>query len=181
MFSIPPRGAQLVLVVLVLIAAFCDARTRRIPNWLTLSGVLAGVALNTFLYPGLSGLWLSLKGLALGFGVYLFLHLLRAMGAGDVKLMAAVGAVVGPSNWIAVFTATAIVSGAAAIVLMAARGRVRRTLWNIGYILSELILLRPPYLRRSYLDVKHPGALTLPHGIAIAAGTVFCIVAARIG
>ena len=116
----------------------------------------------------------------LGFGIYFVLYLLRAMGAGDVKLMAAVGAAVGPSNWMAVFTATAIAAGAGAIFLMVVKGRVRQTLWNVGYILGELIRFRPPYLRRSSLDVRDPGALTMPHGIAIAAGTVFCILATRI-
>src|SRR5690242_16485700 len=99
MFSLIPRGAQILLLILVLCAAFTDARTRRIPNWLTVSGVLAGVALNTFMYGGLPGLWFSLKGLAVGFGVYLLLHLVRAMGAGDVKLMAAVGSIAGAADW----------------------------------------------------------------------------------
>jgi len=165
---------------LVLTAAATDLRRRRIPNWLTWGGAITGLLLHT-VTGGWAGLGLGIEGMLLGFGVYFVFYCLHAMGAGDVKLMAAVGAVVGPSNWIAVFTATAIAGGAAAAALVVAKGRVRQTLWNIRHILSELILLRPPYLRRSYLDVKHPGALTLPHGIAIAAGTVFCIVAARIG
>jgi prepilin peptidase CpaA len=129
---------------------------------------------------GWAGLKLATEGMMLGFGIYFVLYLLRAMGAGDVKLMAAVGAAVGPSNWMAVFTATAIAAGAGAIFLMVVKGRVRQTLWNVGYILGELIRFRPPYLRRSSLDVRDPGALTMPHGIAIAAGTVFCILATRI-
>ena len=61
-FSVPPRGVEIVLVLLVLAAAVYDIRTRRIPNWLTASGVLAGLALNTFLYPVLPGLLFALKG-----------------------------------------------------------------------------------------------------------------------
>ena len=96
MLSPIPRGAQVVLLTLVLCAALFDARYRRIPNWLTVSGVLTGVALNSFLYyPGPAGFFFALKGLGLGFGVYFVLHLLRAMGAGDVKLAAALGCLVG--------------------------------------------------------------------------------------
>ena len=168
------------VAALVLTAAVTDFRRRRIPNWLTSGGVIAGLLLHA-VTGGWAGLGLATKGMLLGFGVYFVFYCLHAMGAGDVKLMAAVGAVVGPSDWIAVFTATAIAGGAAAIVLMVAKSRVRQTLWNIGYILTELIQLRPPYARRTYLDVRHPGALNMPHGIAIAAGTIFCILSTRIG
>ena len=72
-----------------------DVRYRRIPNWLTAIGVLLGLGLNTFLYQGWPGLRFSLMGLGLAFGIYFGLYAVRAMGAGDVKLMAAIGALVG--------------------------------------------------------------------------------------
>jgi len=156
------------VTALVLTAAVTDFRRRRIPNWLTLGGVFLGLVLRTAI-GGWAGLRLATEGMMLGFGIYFVLYLLRAMGAGDVKLMAAIGAAVGPSNWMAVFTATAVAAGAGAILLMVAKGRVRQTLWNVGYILGELVHFRPPYFRRSSLDVRDPGALTMPHGIAIAA------------
>src|SRR5690242_11677682 len=93
--SLPPRGIELVLIALVLGAAIYDVRYRRIPNWLTVMGVAVGLLLNSFLYPGWPGLRLGLLGLAVAFGVYFVLYALRAMGAGDVKLMAAIGAMVG--------------------------------------------------------------------------------------
>lgn len=129
---------------------------------------------------GWAGLGIAAEGMLLGFGVYFIFYALHAMGAGDVKLMGAVGAIVGPANWMAVFTATAVAAGAGAIVVMVAKGRIRQTLWNVAYIVGELIRFRPPYLRQSTLDVRHPGALTMPHAVAIAAGTVFSILAARI-
>ena len=175
-FSLPPPGVEAVLISLVLGAAVFDVRYRRIPNWLTVTGVLAGLALNGFLAQaqGRSGLFVSsLLGLAIAFVVYFVLYALRAMGAGDVKLMAAVGAVVGWPNWFGIFIVTAIIGGIMALILVAARGRVKKTFWNVAFILSELRGGRPAYLRREELDVKNPKALGLPHGAVIAVGTIF--------
>jgi prepilin peptidase CpaA len=172
MFSPIPRGAQVVLLTLVLCAALFDARYRRIPNWLTASGVLIGVALNSFLSPGPAGFWFAVKGLLLGFGVYLGLHLLRAMGAGDVKLMAAVGSITGASDWFGIFLITAVVGGFLSIVVSIAKRRLGKTLFNVGFILSEMRSLRPAYLKNEELDVKSDKALRLPHGVVIAVGTL---------
>ena len=173
-FSLPPPGVEAFLLALVLAAAVYDVRYRRIPNWLTVAGVLAGLALNGFLDQNRPGLFVSsMLGLAIAFVVYFVLYALRAMGAGDVKLMAAVGAVVGWPNWFGIFIVTAIIGGIMALILVVARGRVKRTFWNIAFILSELRGGRPAYLRREELDVKNPKALGLPHGAVIAVGTIF--------
>ena len=173
MFSLPPPGVEAVLLVLVLGAAVYDVRYRRIPNWLSVSGVLIGLALNTFLYQGWPGLRLSLSGLVVAFGVYIVLYALRAMGAGDVKLMGAVGALVGWQDWFGIFLTAAIVGGAMALILVATKGRVKKTFWNVGFILNEMKSGRPAYLAKEELDVRNPKALGLPHGAVIAVGTVF--------
>ena len=179
--SLPPRGIEVVLLVLVLVAAMYDIRDRRIPNWLTVSGVLVGLALNSFLYQGWPGLRHGLLGLAMGFGFYFVLYALRAMGAGDVKLMAAVGSMVGWQNWFGIFIITAIFGGAAALVLVVFRGRVKRTLFNLGFILSEMKSGRPAYIGKEELDVRSPKALGLPHGAVIAVGTIaFLILSAHL-
>jgi prepilin peptidase CpaA len=165
---------EAVVLALVLAAAVYDVRYRRIPNWLTLLGVLVGVALNGFLDQARPGLLVSsLMGLAIAFVVYFVLYVLHAMGAGDVKLMAAVGAIVGWPDWFGIFIITAILGGIMALILVFARGRVRKTFWNVAFILSELKGGRPAYMRREELDVKSPKALGLPHGAVIAVGTVF--------
>src|SRR5580698_5729122 len=182
MFSLPAPGAEALLLLVVLCAAVYDVRYRRIPNWLSMSGVLAGLALNTFLYQGWPGMLLSLQGLGVGFGVYFLLYLVRAMGAGDVKLMAAVGAIVGWRDWFGTFLITAIIGGAMALILAATKGRVRKTLWNVSFIISELKSGRPAYMKREELDVRNPKALGLPHGAVIAVGTIFFLaLAARFG
>jgi prepilin peptidase CpaA len=172
---------ELILLPLVIVAAVYDMRYRRIPNWLTVSGVVAGLALNAWLAPdgnAWRGLLFSLKGLGLGFGLYFVLHLLRAMGAGDVKLMAAVGAMVGWEDWFGIFLITAIAGGITGLMLAVARGRLKNTVFNVGFILSEFKSGRPAYLMREDLDVKSSKALRQPHGAVIALGTVLFLVLA---
>jgi prepilin peptidase CpaA len=72
-----------------------DLRRRTLPNWLTVGGLAAGLALGA--RHGWHGLWMAAAGAAVGFAVLLPLFWMRAMGGGDVKLMAAYGAVLGPS------------------------------------------------------------------------------------
>jgi prepilin peptidase CpaA len=181
MFSVPPLfsrpflGVEIVLLALVIAAAIYDVRYRRIPNWLTLSGILLGLLLNAWLVdegrPWL-GLIFSLKGLGLGFGFYFFLYMLHAMGAGDVKLMAAVGALVGAENWFGIFILTAILGGITGGILVLVRKRVKHTLFNMSFIVSELKSGRSAHLGKEELDVKSSKALRQPHGAIIALGTI---------
>jgi prepilin peptidase CpaA len=162
-------GILIVLLVLAALAAVWDLRTRRIPNWLCLSGLVAGFGLNGFLY-GLPGLATAGIGMLTGFGIYFLLHLLHAMGAGDVKFMAAVGSLVGWREWFHIFFAAVIIGAIAGLFLALSKGRLTRTFHNVGYIVSEIGHFRPPHLKREDLDVKSEKALRLPHGAAIAGG-----------
>jgi prepilin peptidase CpaA len=95
------------------------------------------------------------------------------MGAGDVKLMAAIGAMVGWENWFGIFLITAVLGGAMAVILVLVKKRFATTVFNVGIILSEMKAGRPAYLAKEELDVKSPKALGLPHGAVIAVGTLF--------
>jgi prepilin peptidase CpaA len=97
---------------------------------------------------------------------------MRAMGAGDVKLMAAIGSMVGWQDWFGIFLVTAMAGGLAGVVLVALRGRFQKTFFNVGFILSEMKNGRPAYLAKEELDVRSPRALGLPHGAVIALGTI---------
>jgi prepilin peptidase CpaA len=171
---------QVVLALMAIVAAVYDIRYRRIPNWLTLSGVLVGIGLNSFLNTSLHNWRSALMGLGLAFLIYFPLYLLRGMGAGDVKLMAAIGALVGPANWFGIFLFSNVLGGIAAVVLLLSKGGLRRTFSNVGYMLNELAHFRPPYMRKQELDLRSPRAVTMPHGVAIALGSFVFLAAAGI-
>ncbi len=170
-----PNILVALLICLVSIAGIWDIRTRRIPNWLTLAGVLAGLAIKSFLF-GLTGLWDSAVGLAFAFGLYFVLYALRAMGAGDVKLMAAVGAMAGPADWFGIFLITSLIGGLSGLVLILWKKRAKRTFSNVGFILGEMVQMRPAYVGREELSVSSPAAATMPHGALIAVGTFFFLI-----
>lgn len=186
-FTFPPLPLQVVLAAVVLVAAVTDVRSRRIPNWLTLFGVGSGILLNSFLSVDDPIRWFggynwraALTGMGVAFLVYFPLYLLRGMGAGDVKLMAAIGALMGPANWFAIFLLSNILGGAAAVLLLLSKGRLWGTFHNVGYMLNELLHFRPPYLKREELDLKSPKATKMPHGVAIAMGSICFLAAAWI-
>lgn len=166
-----PAVIQLVLAALVCVAAFYDLRYRRIPNWLCLTGLLLGLALNAFL-PEWGGWPGSLLGASLALLIYFPLYLLRGMGAGDVKLMAAVGALVGWKFWLVIFFLTAAVGGVAAMALLVSRSQLRRGLSNTGYLIMQLLAFRLPYAGKEELDVKSEKSVKLPHGVMIAWGSL---------
>lgn len=169
MFTLAPFVAA-VLTLVAMIASVTDIRSRRIPNWLTAFGILAGFSLNIFLY-GLPGLKNASLGVGIALLVYFPLFCVKGMGAGDVKLMVAIGALVGPGNWLRIFIFTALIGGAIALVLILYRGFLNRTLHNVGHILMSPFRGRLPYQDNPQLDVTSGAGLSLPHGAVIALGT----------
>jgi len=172
--NILPPALQIALAVLVVAAAVYDLRFRRIPNWLVVTGICAGFALNGF-FGGIAGLAHAGLGFRLAIVVYLPMFALRVLGGGDVKLMAAVGSMAGAANWFIVFLIAAIAGGFLALGLLLVRGGWRRTARNVLGILTALVRLRAPYRERPEQDVAHSAAVTLPHGVSIAIGSLLFI------
>jgi len=168
-------NVRALLVVLTLTAAAYDWKYRIVPNWLTLTGVIAGLAVNTLLN-GLTGPWVAISGAGFALLVYLPLYALRAMGGGDVKLMAAVGALMGPFIWWGIFVYTVLIGGAAALVAIIAGGRFRRTLRNIWTILTSLARAKRPWVENPEIDVGSERSLRLPHAVTIAAATLVYLI-----
>jgi prepilin peptidase CpaA len=151
-------------------AAISDVRDRRIPNRLTYPAMLAGIVMQGALN-GWRGLLLSLAGGLLFGGLFLIFHMVRAMGAGDVKLAAALGCIIGPTGSWQVMFATAVAGGALAILVMVFTGRVLKTLRStlavVGFHAVHGLRTHPE------VNLDNPAAVRLPYGLAFAAGTLY--------
>ena len=150
--------------VLAIVAAWTDLRSRRIPNWLTVTGLLIGVAANVAL-GGWSGLKTSLLGGALGLVLLLPFVLLRSLGAGDWKLAGALGAFSGPGVLVDLLLGSVFVAGVMAVALVIYKGRTRQTIRNIGHILVSLVTFRLP---GTQVSLDNPESLKVPYGVALA-------------
>jgi prepilin peptidase CpaA len=150
------------------IAGYTDYRWRRIPNWLTVPGLFLGIAVNSIVrgWPGLRD---SLLGAGLGLVTLLPFVLLRSLGAGDWKLVGALGAFLGPQHLIAVLFATLLIAGVIALILVIWAKRFGQTFRNIGRMLAAMATLHLPG-REVSLD--NPQALKVPFGVAVAIAVV---------
>ncbi len=155
------------------LAGYTDWRWRRIPNWLTVPGLVVGLAANAFAsgWPGARG---SLLGVALGLALLLPLVLIRSLGAGDWKLTGALGAFLGPERLIAVLLGTILVAGLMAVVLIVIKKRVKQTARNIGRILVSFIRFHMP---AQEVSLDNPKSLKIPFGVAMAVTVIAAAVA----
>jgi len=160
-----------------MVAGFLDWRYRRIPNWLTVSGLAAGVAVNTILYrwPGLKA---ALLGTALGLGLLLPFVLVRSLGAGDWKLAGALGACLGPRQLLSVLMGTILVAGIMALAVVIWTGRLKRTLLNVAHLLAALFSLRMP---GSEVSLDDPQSTKIPFGVAMAIAVLLCAMGRALG
>jgi prepilin peptidase CpaA len=149
------------------IAAVCDLKTRRIPNLLTGPSILLGLLLHLVL-GGWSELGWSAAAALIGGGIFLVFYLAGGMGAGDVKLMAAVAALAGYSFVPKLLIATVLIGGVLALGMAVLHGKFKTTVRNIVALLqhhrAEGLTPHPA------LNVQNSSALRLPYAIAIAAG-----------
>jgi prepilin peptidase CpaA len=150
--------------VLAIVAAWTDFRSRRIPNWLTVAGLLIGLGAN-FALSSWSGLKTSLLGAGLGLVLLLPFVLLRSLGAGDWKLAGAIGAFTGSGVLVDLLLGSVFVAGVMAVALVIYKGRTRQTIRNIGHILISLVTFRLP---GAQVSLDNPDSLKVPYGVALA-------------
>jgi prepilin peptidase CpaA len=162
-----------IALVATLTAAVFDLRTRRIPNWLTLGALATALVLRLAL-DGPTGLALAVVGaFAAGFPA-LVLFRLRAMGGGDVKLLAACGALVGPETGFQLLLASAIAGGGMALAMIAFRRAWAVTAENVRWILihwQTAGLLTPC----PQVSLGRSRGVAVPYGLAIAGGMLFTL------
>ena len=138
-------------LLLAAVMAVGDVRTRRIPNYLTLGGALAGLLFQTIV-SGWPGLLQGLGGLAVGFGLMLTLYIFGGMGAGDVKALGALGAWLTPWTSLSLFCYMAVAGGIVALGMLIWRGDLWQFLRRAWDFLVNLVLTRGReycYLSRS--------------------------------
>lgn len=180
MLVLSPRTG--VLTALLLVAAVIDVRTSRIPNWLVFAGALYGLAYNAIspLYARDIGILFALGGLAVGLAALLPAYLFRVMGAGDVKLMAMVGAFLGAWATVGAVLATLVAGGVLAIAVALWSGRTVRMLRNVAAVSRGTVLALTTGMTGLAVH-DGPSAGKMPYGVAIAAGTIAYLVLSQLG
>ena len=156
------------------VGGITDVTSRRIPNKLTYLGILVAIAGRSALQ-GWHGLGSALAGGLVGGGAFLVFFLIHAMGAGDVKLITAVGCFVGPGRAFEIVLASAIAGGIFAIFYALWQGRLRAVLVNV----VDLVRFHAAAGAEVHpsLNLSNPQAARLPYGVAIAAGVLYSVLA----
>lgn len=182
--SIVANGTAIKLAGLLPLAAILygavrvGLRERRIPNQLVLAGIAAGVLLHSALpegngllvdLPGGVGPWQSLRGLATGAVAMLPFYSMRAVGAGAVKLMAAIGAILGPSDVVPVILGTLLAGGAVALAVTLRRRCA-------GALIENLVDMARRASTKTVGSAERGGAIRsvaeAPYVLAVAIGTL---------
>jgi prepilin peptidase CpaA len=158
------------LIPLAIIITYYDVRYRRIPNAFVLATLASGLIINT-IYGGLSGTLMSLGGCAIAFILMFVLHVFGAMGAGDVKLFAAVGSLTGANMVLPTFLVVILTGGALALLLTLRSGAVRTTMQRVLQILVGLL----PGWEMPRFAVPADRRHTIPYGVAITFGSLISL------
>jgi prepilin peptidase CpaA len=163
---------NLLLLVMLIIAAITDIRSHRIPNWLTFPAMIVGVGFNV-ISAGAAGFVFGLGGLLLGMGLLIVFYALGGMGAGDVKLMGAVGSMLGPQMvlWAAFYTA--IFGGIYAVGVILFHPRLREKRRAVAEAFKNFIFYRTFNYNKPAEEENVP---KLCYGVAIAIGTIAAVV-----
>lgn len=170
MVHVPPWVVWLVSAVLVE-AAIIDGRQLRVPNWLTYHFMVGGLAFACW-SGGREAFLLSLAGVGVGLLTLLPLYAIGGMGAGDVKLMAGMGAWMGPALTLGAFVGTALVGGVLGLAMIVASGEMLHHWALFQTIGHEILSIRNPSQLAQRASERKPRMTLLPYGIPIAIGSI---------
>jgi len=166
------------LLAFVFAAAGFDLKSRRIPNWLVLAGLI--VSLICGLIPGGGTVSAWGEGLTIGFALFIPFYIFRAMGAGDVKLMAMVGSFLGVHATLDAVLFTFAAGGCVALLYALLNGRARALFVNLRFMVTDFaVKLATGGAQR--IEAPAQSAGHMPFGVAIAAGTLVSVLLAHSG
>jgi prepilin peptidase CpaA len=161
-----PAAALLVLAVVLAVGVYVELRERRIPNWLTLTGMGLGLLIG-YLH-GTTAFWVSLGGLAIGFGFLFIFYVFGGLGGGDVKLMGAAGALLGADLIKPALVYTTFIGAFMGVMMVVWQRdfwmRVSRGFWRLAF-----------WRARGAEPEETPAAIAVPYGVAIAIGCLLAI------
>ena len=164
-----PTLIAAIAVVFIVACCIVDARTRRIPNVLSAGAMLAGLGLNT-MYFGMTGLGVSLGGLLAAGAVLLPAFAVGGLGAGDVKMMGAIGALLGPQLALAALGLGMIFGGFIMLAHLTRCGRLKEKLGSTWAMIAAASLARSVEPLRA--PANDPNAVALPYSVPLGIGTV---------
>ncbi len=165
----PPVPITGTAVAFVVACWVMDVGTRRIPNLLTGSVIVAGVLLNWALF-GWPGALSSVAGAAVAIAVLLAPFALGGIGGGDVKMMAAVGALLGPRLALASLATGMVLGGVILVVHLARLGRLREKLGRLYAMLVGAVVTRSAAPLK--ISASDPDAIALPYSVPLGLGTL---------
>jgi prepilin peptidase CpaA len=160
-----------VVTLILILAAWIDGRDLKVPNWITYPMVIAGLVFSVW-SGGPAGLLAGMLGVAAGLLTLLPLYAVGGMGAGDVKLMAGIGAWMGWKVTLASFCVTAIVGAVMSVCMVLWRRAAAHHTGNFFMILGEWARVRNPVVLSEIAAARKPQMFLLPYGIPICVGTI---------
>ena len=157
--------------LVLIVAAIIDGRELRVPNWITFPFAFAGLAYNGFA-GGWDGLSMASVGLIVGLATLLPLYAVGGMGAGDVKLMAGIGAWLGASVTWNAFLYTVVFGAIMAVAMVLYRRSWQKHYGNFLMIMTEFLTVKDPRQLSEIAAERKPRMLLLPYGIPICIGSI---------
>ena len=163
-----------VVTLTLIIAAVIDGLKLKVPNWITFPMIISGWVYSATLsdYAGWEGLMYSVLGTIVGLALLMPAYAIGGMGAGDVKLLAGVGAWVWSTTTLYAFAVSTIVGGIIAVLMVVAQRKWGKHQAQFWMICTEILTVKDPEQLAAIAAERKPSMMLLPYGIPIAIGTI---------